>query len=138
MDLGADFAIHQSSDGLPLIVEAFLSQRITKIDISRFVVKKQNQFGMAAPGAVPTPASDTAESARLKIGSATTPDAASDVLLTRRSLRSVILDLRDVNEVMVKRTQLRSKVTRYWPCDVAVCVRGNQHYSCPSEALEEP
>jgi len=66
MDLGADFAIHQSSDGLPLIVEAFLSQRITKIDISRFVVKKQDQFGMAAPGAVPTPASDTAESARLK------------------------------------------------------------------------
>jgi len=66
MDLGADFAIHQSSSGLPLIVEVILSQRITRIDISSFVVEKQDQFGMAALGAVPTPASDTAKSAGWK------------------------------------------------------------------------
>jgi len=67
MDLGADFATHQSSNGLPLIMEVVLSQRITRIDTSSFVVKKQDQFGMAALGSVPTPASDTAKSAGLKI-----------------------------------------------------------------------
>jgi len=66
MDLGADFAIHQSSNGLPLIVEVILRQRITRIDISSFVVEKQDQFGMAALGAVPTPASDTTKSAGWK------------------------------------------------------------------------
>jgi len=65
MDLGV-FAVHQSSNGLPLIVEVVLNQRITEIDISSFVVKKQDQFGMAALGAVPTPASDAAKSAGLE------------------------------------------------------------------------
>jgi len=66
MDLGADFAIHRSSNGLPLIAEVDLSQTITRIDVSSFVVEKQDQFGIAAPGAVPTPASDTAKSAGSK------------------------------------------------------------------------
>ncbi len=66
MDLGADFAIDQSSNGLLLIVEVVLSQTTTNTDVSCFVVKKHDQFGKAAPGAVPTPASDTAKSAGLK------------------------------------------------------------------------
>ncbi len=58
--------------------------------------------------------------------------------LTCRSLRSVTLGVREVNEVIAKHTQLRSNVTRYWPCDVAVCVRESEHYLGSSEALEEP